>query len=66
MKPISDAFLDWVSAVKHIAEAEADLAAIACKVPVGSRHHLAQAQAALPRLRTWISKLEALNDRHAA
>ena len=51
LAPVSNAWIDWISAVRHIAESKANLAAIARPTPSLRPKLLEEARAALPRLK---------------
>lgn len=55
--PLDDAFIDWQSAVQHIAEADCDLVALAEEVPMARGKLLREARAASSRLQEWIDQL---------
>ncbi len=58
VKPVGPDWVDWVSAVQHVAAAKVDPADLAQRSPVSNPNLLDEARAALPRLQSWITSLE--------
>ena len=58
VKPVGADWIDWVSAVQHVAAAPIDPADLALRSPVSNPNLLNEAKAALPKLQSWIDSLE--------
>lgn len=61
--PVGAEWLDWTAAVKHLATADADLSAMARRLPAANAMLRAEADQALLRLEEWINVLESEDER---
>lgn len=61
--PVGAEWLDWTAAVKHLATADANLSALASRLPAANAMLLKEATQALQRLEEWIDILEKNDER---